>query len=476
MPRLNAAKDSADRRQKQAEARRPKRPTPPALGEPNLEGLRVYQTEGVRFLRSRESALLADEMRLGKTCQVLRAMEPPCIVLCPASVKYVWRDECLRWRPDCNPIVAAPGEFLLPAGHRTVAISSYDALPGVEDVSEGEWLVRFNLSNVILVLDECHLVKGKTALRTQRTQALANQCGRVWGVTGTPLVGHPPDLWGVLTSCRCERDAFGSYTAFVDAFHGQKRMLAALRNADGSEGKPRWFVEWPEKEPDAAARAAVARVMLRRLRKEVFAELPPKTYQDIEIQVSHALRGDLDKAGALWPDEAELPEFKDFSKVRHDLAVSRIPALLEHVSTFEETWEADVPFTERVPVVVFSAHREPVLELGQRPGWTAITGDMSAEMRRALIATFQGGLVHGIALTIGAGGVGIDLSRASHVVFVDRSFTPADNAQAEDRVLNVMQTDKQIHIDRFVSDHPVDRRLQRILDVKQGRIEAVVGA
>jgi SNF2 family DNA or RNA helicase len=86
---------------------------------------------------------------------------------------------------------------------------------------------------------------------------------------------------------------------------------------------------------------------------------------------------------------------------------------------------------------------------------------------------FQAGRLAGVALSITAGGLGLTLTRAASVLFVDKSYTPAENAQAEDRVCRYGQK-RAVMIDSLVADHPLDRRIDEILTRKALVIGQVV--
>ena len=80
--------------------------------------------------------------------------------------------------------------------------------------------------------------------------------------------------------------------------------------------------------------------------------------------------------------------------------------------------------------------------------------------------------VRGIAGTVGAMGVGVTLTRAAHAVFVDRPWTPAEEDQAEDRICRIGQ-ERPVMITRLIADHPVDRRVQSVLDKKRRLLKQV---
>lgn len=421
-------------------------PAPPDLHSHSVSGAHLYpyQKEGAAWLARRRRALLADEMGLGKTVQVLRALPKPApaIVVCPASLRLVWRDKAWEWRPDLTVVLSSPGTFHVP-GPGELSVVSFESLPALEPDA------RLRMATV--VVDEAQACKDPEARRSRRVRQLARLAARVWLLTGTPMLNAPQDLWGTLLAGGLQRLAFGSRDNFDWHFGGQRRA---------------WGVAYPDVAPHAGAiRAKLARVALRRLRKDVLPDLPSKQWETLSVDVDDALRERLDALGAAWKDE-ELPPFELWSEVRAELARARIPAMLDHVARFE---------SEGQPLVVWSAHREPILALAGREGWGIVTGEQSSVEQKRAVDAFQAGELRGIGLTIRAGGTGFDLTRAASELFVDLSPTPADNSQAEDRLVRIGQKATGILVARMVADHPVDRRILAILERKQRGIDATTG-
>ena len=118
------------------------------------------------------------------------------------------------------------------------------------------------------------------------------------------------------------------------------------------------------------------------------------------------------------------------------------------------------------PVVVFSAHRDPVEAFGSKQGWDCITGSVSHKRRGEIVDRFQKGALRGVALTIGAGREGINLFRSSHMIFVDLDWTPAHNIQAEDRIHRIGQKRACMYT-VMVIDHSLEYRLGSILYRKE---------
>lgn len=431
-----------------------------------------HQVVGAEFLALRRKALLADDMGLGKTFQVLAALprEAKAVAVVPASLRLNWAAEVRRWRPDLAPVVLRKrGEWRTPATGEVVIIG-FDTLPDEETIEAS----RAALADVTLVVDEVHrcksyvagytsregkAVKAKGAQRAKRTAALAACTARQWALTGTPLLNRPFDLRGCLAAFGAAEKAFGTFPRFVRLFQGRQDRFGGW-----SWGRP--LPEVPE---------LLRRVMLRRRKSEVELGLPPKIRSERLVEVSSAkLRKELDTALASWRDEwdndagpTRLPAFTEFSAIRAALAADRIDAMLDLVEDYEDAEK---------PLLVFSAHRAPVDALATREGWATITGDTSLDERQRVVEAFQAGKLRGVGLTITAGGVGLTLTRASDVLFVDRDWVPANNLQAEDRCHRIGQRAAAVNIVYLTSEHPLDQHVARLLAEKLLLIEQAVEA
>jgi SWI/SNF-related matrix-associated actin-dependent regulator 1 of chromatin subfamily A len=425
-------------------------------------GAYTYQLEGVKFLSSHDNCLLADDMGLGKTLQALMAIEEGgrAIVICPATLKLNWANEVRKWRSDLSPVVCKGRKgFKLPAKNEVVIIN-YDILPteftptsqwgeDSENVSQA-W--RNVLAQTTLIADEAHLCKSHKAIRSKRTKVLSNLCKKSWAMTGTPLLSKGFDLWGVVSTFGMGRTIFGGFKGFI-------RDMNAYQNGWGG---------WEFGTPNPCVPEKLRRVMLRRTKTEVLTNLPPKTYQDVLVEVgSKRLLKMSEKMLEAMKENGSnaIPDFSEFSRVRAELAKSRISALEEMVESFEEANE---------PVVVFSAHRAPIEAMAKRDGWAVIMGDTNQSDREDAVQAFQAGMLKGIACTIKAGGVGITLTKASKMIFCDQEWNPALNLQAEDRICRIGQTASNLQYIRLVSDCAMDLHVLKLIDKKKALIEASI--
>ena len=271
-----------------------------------------FQRTGVEFLALRDRALLADDMGLGKTVQALLALpaDAGVMVVCPASVKHNWRVETARWRPDLRTsILEGRGSFRWPEAGEVV-ICNPDILPGTvgkdaDGKPEVTGIPAKPTHEVVLIADEAHAYKSAKASRSQKMRALVAMVSRAWALTGTPLLGRPLDLWGMIQSFDLGYDVFGGWKGFLRLFGGSPGRWGG------------WDFAGPST-PEAAER--LRRVSLRRTKREVLPDLPGKTHTVLTVNgLSRSLVRDLD---ALWTEYEEaladgcLPAFEEMSAAR----------------------------------------------------------------------------------------------------------------------------------------------------------------
>lgn len=251
--------------------------TEKTLAEKGLS-LFTYQRTGVQWLAPRSRALLTDEMGLGKTVQALIALpeDAATIVVVPAALKYNWAAETRRWRSDLEPVVITSSDtFRFPVAGEVIIVS-YGQLPGeiVKDEKGKPASVELNIPvpgfKIYLLADEAHALKNRKAQRTLRFQALAEQVtafeGVLWGITGTPLLNRPTELWSLLSTFEIAQAAFGNWYNFVRIFSGNKG---------------RYGYTWGT--PTDEAPDALRKVCLRRNRTEVLKDLPTKIHREVTV-------------------------------------------------------------------------------------------------------------------------------------------------------------------------------------------------
>lgn len=416
-----------------------------------------YQEYGSQWLSLRDRALLADAPGLGKTVEVLLALpeRAPVIVVCPAVARGVWLREVAKWRPDLTARVVlqldvwpAPGEVL---------VINYDRLSPHFHPPQGAPPAR-----LVLIGDEAHLLKNPSTRRVRAWRPLMRAAKVAYGLTATPLLNNPLELWNVLLAFGLSEEVFSGWQTFLRAFQATPKPFGGF---DFKTMRPEFVPK-------------LQGVMLRRDKADVLPDLPPKSYVEEDVEIAPMYRR---KADVLWrevqaqvlgcPDldtllRANPAVFETLTRARRALSVAKIDHLLQRIEVFEEALE---------PVVVFSSFSDAVDTLAQRPGWAKIDGTVSPQARTDIEERFQRGELKGIAATIRAAGVALTLTRATNAVFLDLDYTPALNLQAEDRIYRIGTT-RGVQITRLVADHPMDRHLHKLLTAKQHTITTSIDA
>lgn len=481
-----------------------------------------YQHYGIHWLASRHGALLADEQGVGKTLQTIVALpqNAPTLIVCPAGMKFIWLQDFNRIRPQLTPeVLEGRGSFRWPKVGETI-ITNYDVLPkihkegcngffpvppprpcpgcrkrldmsgpNVQTIIEGHVPACDQRKNLLepepprrcpgchpilegatpgttLAFDEGHRTKSHKSDRGLNARALGRAArakqGRTWVLTGTPLTTEPWDLWYVCDLAGIAEECFGSREKFKKLFHG--RQLETKNFV--------WGV------PDEEVIERLQRGALRRMKRDVLTQIPPKIYVEVSVDIDAATIRLADKVieaiGGIdrfasdleqWIDKETIP-FEKISAIRAALARAKIPALLERLKTCEGQ-----------PVVVFSWHRDPIEAIRNQnlAGWRFITGAESPKERAETVKLFSEGKLAGVGCTIKAAGEGFTLLPCSRQIFVDQSYVPSDNEQAEDRCHRIGQTCGLI-VEILRGNHVLDERLVAALARRRRIIAASVDA
>ena len=441
--------------------------------------LRPYQQAGVQWLylltQLRLGACLADDMGLGKTIQVLslllvlkneaRENRKPCLLVAPASLLANWAAEIARFAPSLKTVVvhpsAEPAEKLKADDATNLAdvdlvITSYGFLARSPWLGTTPWR--------LVVLDEAQAIKNPAAKQTKTVKQLRADT-RI-ALTGTPIENRLSDLWSIFDFIN--PGLLGSSTQFSSFV---KHLADRPHN------------------PFGPLRDLVRPYILRRLKtdKSIIADLPDKT----EVKTFCLLSR---KQAALYQQAVgdlarQLEDVDGMQRRGIVLAfLMRLKQICNHPSQWlgDGAWAeedsgkfarlrdlAEVVAARQEKALIFTQFKETTAPLAAflgsvfgRPG-LVLHGETEVKKRKDLVRQFQEDeTVPFFVLSLKAGGAGLNLTAASHVIHFDRWWNPAVENQATDRAFRIGQT-KNVLVHKFICRGTVEDKIDNMIESKQ---------
>ena len=451
--------------------------------------LRDYQQDGLNWLyclhQMKLGACLADDMGLGKTVQVLAFLETlraeekkgkkaaASLLIIPASLLANWISEIENFAPGLSFFVAHP-DFHRPGQVPVLTAKELDALHLVMTtyglVQRYEWLREHRWHYVIL--DEAQAIKNPGTKQTRVVKSLSS--GNRIVMTGTPVENRLSDLWslfdfinpGLLGNSR----EFGDFT---------KRLA---NHPDGY----------------ASLRRVASPFILRRLKtdKSIISDLPDKVemktwaamskkqtvlYGEVVSGIREALEHTegIQRRGLIL---SALIKFKQLcNHPSQYLGLDRFDE--KESGKFQRLREiCETILEKRERVLVFTQFKEMTGPLSKflaaifnREG-LILHGSVPVGKRKELVETFQGrDYVPYFVLSLKAGGVGLNLTAASHVIHFDRWWNPAVENQATDRAFRIGQK-KNVMVHKFLTKGTIEEKIDRMLLAKAKLSDEVVAA
>ena len=419
-----------------------------------------HQVAGIRFLAQRGRAILADDMGLGKTRQAIVAMNEAAptgavLVICPASLKLNWARE-IR--------VVEPG-----AAVDVLGVCGREGAPPRWVVVNYDMLARFGdrlraIPWAGVIVDEAHFIKNAS----QRTSQVLRLIGvadtkrdapagprQVYLLTGTPMPNRPRDLFNLLRAVG--HPSSRSFLSFA------KRYCGAYRNGFG------WVTDGASN--IAELNLLLKEVMIRRKKDEVL-DLPPKIRSWVPVQIDgvNAWKAYDDFLSWFRAADPTRPNDTEFlariTKLRVALHKAKHAACAERIRDVLAAGQK---------VIVFTSFTEGITRHKKALGDKAvtITGADNAKQRMAATDAFQSDPNVQVALcNLIAGGVGLNLTVATHVIFQDLDWVPANHLQAEDRCYRIGQT-RPVTVEYLLADGTLDGYIAQLLDAKLQLVQAV---
>jgi non-specific serine/threonine protein kinase len=447
--------------------------------------LRRYQQKGLNWLVFLHSlnfgACLADDMGLGKTVQVLGFLsavksenrKKASLLIIPASLIFNWINEIEKFFPSLNYYVAHPEA----QPKKKVNAKSEKALGRLDLVittyalsQKYDWLVNYSWYYVIL--DEAQAIKNPGTKQTRAVKKLTAQNRII--MTGTPVENRLSDLWSL-------------FDFLNPGLMGNKAEFG--RFAKNLKNNPQGY---------SRLRRLISPYILRRLKtdKSVISDLPEKvemkTYAHLskkqvilyknmimELKETIAESEGIQRKGLVL---ASLMKFKQLcnhpdqflgSGNYEEKESGKFARLREICETIYEKRERVLVFTQ------FKEITDPLCafleEIFQRKG-LIIHGSVPVGKRKKIIEHFQGNeYVPFMVLSLKAGGVGLNLTRANHVIHFDRWWNPAVENQATDRAFRIGQK-KNVVVHKFLTKGTIEEKIDKMLEDKRELSEKVVSS
>jgi len=427
-----------------------------------LGELRSYQQTGINwltFLRSAEmGGVLADDMGLGKTIQALCMIREKTLVVAPRSVLRNWENEASKFRPGLKVSVYHGPDRKLDKDADLI-ITTFALLRGdQEKLTKIEW--------DMVILDEAQAIKNP---QSQVAQAAFKIDARFrLTLTGTPVENRLEELW--------------SQMHFVNP-----GLLAGRKDFDERYAQP---ISRADTGVAKHLRERIRPFILRRLKREVAPELPPRTEQILRCQLSGAEREVYNTVRvatqAKLMERAGAPNVMAALEALLRLRQASCHAGLVPGQTAESSSKIDL-LVETLSSVVAQGHKALVFSQ-----WTGLLNRIEPHMqtaeldfvrldgqtrdRQGVVDTFQADDGPPVMLiSLKAGGTGLNLTAADHVFLVDPWWNPAVEDQAADRAHRIGQ-DKPVMVYRLVAEDTVEERIIALQQRKRALAEAALGS
>jgi hypothetical protein len=458
--------------------------TKPVTAPAGFSGtLREYQRRGVGWLRFLGQlglgACLADDMGLGKTAQLIATAladraDGPTLVVCPTSVIGNWEREVAKFAPELHvlahhgPLRAKTAKrFAKAIASRDIVLTSYGLLArDVETITSVSW--------GRIVLDEAQQVKNPYTAQAKAVQRV--QASRRVAMTGTPVENRLTDLWAIMQAVN--PGLLGSIKSFKERF-----AIPIEREGDD----------------DAAARLQrlTGPFVLRRLKtdRRIIDDLPDK----IEItehcpltreqaSLYQAVVDDLlrraeesegqERRGLVLAGIIRLKQvcnhpahfLKDHSALHgRSGKLQRVEELLDELLAAGDKALCFTQFAEWGELL------EPYFARRFEVPVSWLHGGTSRKRRDEMVHEFQSSAGPALfLLSLKAGGTGLNLTAASHVVHLDRWWNPAVEDQATDRAFRIGQQ-RNVLVHKLVSTGTVEERIDEMIAKKRALVGKVIG-
>lgn len=423
------------------------------------EKLYNFQKKGVNFIEQKDgNALIADQMGLGKTVQALSWLrlhpeKKPVLIVVPASLKLNWERETKIWLKNSSiQILSGKTPYEI---KKDIVIINYDIIKDWQEVLREHGFK-------VIILDESHFIKNNQAQRTQAVKKIGKHIPHVIGLTGTPIENRPIEIYNIINLI--DRSIFPSWFKYV------RKYCAAHHDRFGLNVK------------GASNTAKLHKIlskscMLRRKKQDVLRELPDKIRTFLPVDISN--RKDYQFA------ESNFIAFLRETKGKQAARKASNAETLAKIETLKQVavkgkmkmvkdWIKDM-IDSNGKLVVFCHHKFVIEQLMREFATISVKvdGSVTGENRQKAIDAFQN--EPSVKLFIGnmkAAGVGITLTAASNVAFLELGWSNSTHQQASDRLHRIGQKDV-VNEYYLIAPNTIEDKIAALIDQKRVVVDMV---
>jgi len=406
-------------------------------------GVKAYdhQIDAVcHWIENNGRSILGHEMGTGKTISSILSINAiqakRVVIFTPASVMMQWENEIKRLLPNYTLYIYPNIKGVGDGGREILLVSYARAESYKKSEAKATWKSEY------IICDECHYIKNPKAKRTKAILQLAKTTDFFLGLSGTPIINRPVDLFPPLKIVAPSE--FDNWYVFTKTY------------CNGHMGKFGYVADGLTKKVELHSK--LARHM-HRVTKDDCLDLPPKVRTVIPCNVDFRME-----------DHESFQEA--YTYVGHRKADIAVDWIKDFLASNDEKL---VVFTYHVHVAEYIYYLFTDVDIDHRKEIDLLTGSTTKQDRDAYISRFQDpkSAKRILILTLGVGSTGLNLQKANNVLMVETSFSPMEMLQAEDRVHRNGQT-KSCSINYLVAQNTFDNKLFNLLEKKMGMSNAVV--
>ncbi len=448
-----------------------------------IKGLRAdlynYQTEGISHVQSRGGrALIGDEMGLGKTLQALGWLQLnkdqknifPAIVVCPSSLKLNWTKETLKFT-DLSPAIISgrdkKGITYIPGYEDSnIFIINYDIIhETIEcDICNGtgnnkgykckkckgkgkvpqldSFLKKMKFKTIIM--DECHYTKTNSTGRTVACNQLSKSCKNVIGLSGTPITNRPVEFYNIINMIN--PNIFPSWWKYTARYCDRKSNGFGVDTSGASNTK-----ELHDK--------LTKTIMIRRLKKDVLTELPPKVRTAVPISIDNKKYDRIIDRIKIELKDNPAAHLSIIEKAKQLVVEMKIKSCLDWIQDYIDNDEK---------LVVFADHHSVIEKVQShfKNESVVIYGNTPNKDRQAAVEKFQKDSSCKLFIGSKSAKEGHTLTAAKATCFLELWWVSGSHLQAEDRVHRIGQKADSVMAYYLIAEGTIEENIMDLIENK----------